>query len=293
MNTRFRRFDHLRRFCEIAKHSSYTEAATALHVTKGAISQQIDALESSLGFPLFERTQRGIQLTNRGQSLLWVAQGSYSAIEQEITRLHKLDLGKITVGMATYFASRWLSPRLMRFTSRHPQIGLRIQPVLGNPDLQSEDLDLAIRWGTGNWTDPGLCVERIFSCPALVTGDRAFGQQISARDIESVIADHDLLHDTDGSSAWQDWFDAAGIAMPVKTRDFMVPDPNVRVQAVIDGQGLALYDELVAGEIRQGVLFQYPDIQLSQYGYYLVYAESEYDNPAIRLFRDWIIQEAN
>ena len=72
----------------------------------------------------------------------------------------------------------------------------------------------------------------------------------------------------------------------------MIPDPNVRVQAVTDGQGVALYDHLVANEVAAGRLYQYRSVQLDDYGYYLVYPRHTEANPAIPIFRDWIMQEA-
>ncbi len=53
--------------------------------------------------------------------------------------------------------------------------------------------------------------------------------------------------------------------------NLVIPDPNVRVQAVIDGQGIALYDRLVDDEVAAGRLYQYREVSLDDYGYYLVY----------------------
>ena len=74
--------------------------------------------------------------------------------------------------------------------------------------------------------------------------------------------------------------------------DLVVPDPNVRVQAVIDGQGVALNDALVASELSSGQLFQISPVELSDYGYYLAYPRGTLSNPALQAFRDWIILEA-
>ncbi len=72
----------------------------------------------------------------------------------------------------------------------------------------------------------------------------------------------------------------------------MIPDPNVRVQAVIDGQGIALYDRLVEDEVAAGRLYQYRPVSLDDYGYYLVYPQVAQQSSAIMTFRDWILQEA-
>ena len=290
---RFRSFDKLRNFCIVARHSSFTEAATALNLTKGAISHQIDRLESELGFNLFTRRKKGIELTVSGHRLLSACELSFASLEQEIGYLRRQHQSSITIGMATYFASRWLSPRLMDFISLHAGIGLRLQPMIGMPDLRTSDLDMAIRWGKGNWSDPGMAVDLIFPCPAMLTVSAELGQRIETRGIEAVIGELNLLHDTEGSEAWSDWFAAAGLTMPSGPEDLLIPDPNVRVQAVIDGQGAGLYDALIDDEVAAGKVYRYPAIQLHEYGYYLIYPEDIANGSPLRIFRDWIMREAN
>ncbi len=110
--------------------------------------------------------------------------------------------------------------------------------------------------------------------------------------IEDALADLTLLHDREGSEAWHDWHKAAGLAYRPKRDDLVIPDPNVRVQAVIDGQGVALNDALVAAELSSGQLFQVSPVELSNYGYYLCYPKAALSSPALKAFRDWIRAEA-
>ena len=86
---------------------------------------------------------------------------------------------------------------------------------------------------------------------------------------------------------------SAGIDWSPGPDDLVIPDPNVRVQAVIDGQGIALYDFLVDDEVAAGRLYQYQPVSLDAYGYYLVYPRGLDSASAIKSFRDWIMQEAD
>src|SRR5262245_54064307 len=61
--------DTLRAFESAARHLNFTKAANELHVTQSALSQRIGALESELGFPLFLRRGRQIELTPRGGAI--------------------------------------------------------------------------------------------------------------------------------------------------------------------------------------------------------------------------------
>ena len=78
--------------------------------------------------------------------------------------------------------------------------------------------------------------------------------------------------------------------MPFKVRSdpLIIPDPNVRVQAVIDGQGIALNDDLVRQEIKDGKLFRLSQHELSDYGYYLAYDDRAAINPDMESFIDWL-----
>ncbi len=289
---RFRNYDNLRSFCQVARHDSFTAAAEAISLTKGAISHQVDRLEAELGFTLFRRARTGIELTPNGRKLLRVAELAFDSVEQEIGHLRRRDQNSLTIGMATYFASRWLSPRLMRFITLHPGIGLRIQPLIGVRDLRSSDLDMAIRWGKGDWQDRGMAIEPILQTPAMLTASAAAGRRIEADGIAAAIQDLKLLHDAEGSTAWQDWFNAAGLEMRGGANDLLIPDPNVRVQAVIDDQGVGLYDALVDDEVAAGKLYRYEPVRLDDYGYYLVYPEDAAHESPMQEFRDWILGEA-
>ena len=72
----------------------------------------------------------------------------------------------------------------------------------------------------------------------------------------------------------------------------MIPDPNVRVQAVIDGQGVALNDALVQEEMAAGRLYRISPVELSNYGYFLAYPKGALNIPGLKAFRDWIVGEA-
>lgn len=288
---RFKLFDTLRIFDLVAAEMSFTRAAEALHMTKGAVSYQIKRLEQELGFSVFDRHHGGVTLTPKGRKLWHTSQASFQQLEQEINRLRGFHHQGITIGMSTYFASRWLSPRLMRFTSTHPQVGLKLQPATGVIDLEKEDIDLVIRWGDGKWHD--MTIEPLFNCPAIVTAGKEIAAGCDAEDLADRMWSFALLHDTEDSTAWRDWHRLAGIPYRDKRNELVIPDPNVRVQAVIDGQGLALNDSLVSHEIEQGLLYKISEIELTDYGYFLAYRRESMENPFLKDFRDWIIAEAN
>lgn len=287
---RFRSFHRVPIFEAIARLGSFSAAADELGLTKGAVSYQIKQLEGELGFPVFQRLARGIQLTTQGADLLATARSALETIERKIDHLRKAEDRILTIGVTTYFASRWLSPRLMEFMRMHPGVRLRIQPMIDLLNLEAEGIDLAIRWGCGDWTD--VPIEPLFACPAWPVGDRAARDLVDELGLSEAFHSFTLLRDRDDSNAWSHWYDVAGLAFTERADTLVVPDPNVRVQAVIDGQGVALNDELVDQEIEAGSLFRLGTPELAHYGYYLALPPEASVNRDVETFASWLRQAA-
>lgn len=288
MKSPFKHFDSLHLFTVVARFDSFSAAAESLNLTKGAISHQIRTLELALGFSLFVREPRGVSLTQRGETLLAAATIRLSEIEETITQLHKPSTPTLTLGTSTYFASRWLSQRLMHFMQEHPEVQIRLQPMISFSNLDSQGVDLTIRWGDGVW--PEQDTELLFSCPAWPTGSEQALRQVESLGLSAAFNQFTLLHDRQHSNAWQHWHDQADLAYPGKENMLIIPDPNVRVEAVIDNQGVALNDSLIERELSEHRLYRLSDVGLSQYGYYLVYSASARSNPVVTAFSQWVLK---
>ncbi len=283
---RFHSYDSLRLFEVVARKASFTLAAEELNLTKGAISYRIKQLEGDLGFPVFTRGHRSIALTDKGRQLLEMSRTTFRELDHGIAALRESDESAVTVATSTYFASRWLSPRLMSFITGHPKISLRLLPLIDLIDLRRDHIDIVIRWGKGDWGD--MDSELLFLCPAFPTAGFRLAQQFEDADPESAMEAIPLLQDRDGSTAWADWYAAAGLPYVQKRDHLVIPDPNVRVEAVINDQGLALNDALIAPELAAKKLVQISSVTLNDYGYYLAYPEGSLTEPGFVAFRDWI-----
>lgn len=290
MTSGFRHHDSLRLFLEVAQHASFSDAALALNMTKGAISYQVKVLEGALRLTLFERQARGVMLTEAGRELTRLARGPFREIEEGLSALRPGAELSLTVGLSSYFASRWLSPRLMTFMQAHPEIQLRLQPMTQLFNLAGQGVDLAIRWGHGRWDDAEITP--LMRLPAWPTGNAAAAQAVERLGLEQAFAGFTLLRDHDDSNAWTDWYDAANLPQRQRRDTLIIPDPNVRVQAVIDGQGVALNDALVSAELESGRLRRLSEVSLDRYGYFLAVPREGRPNPAIALFRDWVLGAA-
>ena len=288
MTARFHHHDLLRLFAEIARHASFSTAAAALNMTKGAISYQIKTLEADLGMSLFQRTTRGVTLTGDGLKLLAICQSRYVEIEAEIQMLKGVSTLSLTVGVSTYFAARWLSPRLMTFMQSHPEVQLRIQPMIEFSEAEMHGVDLAIRWGNGNWK--GGTVTPFMPMPPFPVGNADVAGRVERLGIREAVTELTLLRDREDSNAWSEWLELAGLPPQARRDVLIVPDPNVRVQAVINGQGVALMDDLVGDELAAAKLHRLSDIALPDYGYFIVRPDRAAASEPATVFSDWLLE---
>ena len=284
-------YDMLRTFQVVAKNLSMTEAALKLNQSKGSISYQIKTLENQLGFTLFERRNARLHLTSKGQKLLNVSTLSLDQIDQEIELLKFKKPTPLTIALQSYFLSRWLSPRLMKFTAKHPEIGLRFVPLNFINEMDNTEADISICWGKeGMINSPH---ERLISCPACPTANSQIAERVKKEGLDKIILTTPILFDSSESIGWQDWFSHAGIDFKKSIQGVSISDSNSRVQAVIDGQGIALWDHLVSPEINSGNLHYLSNIQLDEYGYYIRVKENILENDTVKLFFEWIKEEGN
>src|ERR1700730_15826966 len=145
----------LKAFEAAARSESSTRAAEELHVTQGAVSHQVKALEATLGLKRFNRERQRLTLSEAGREYLAVVRDALDRIALGTERLvQRQSAGVLTISTSPDFAAKWLVYRLGRFAESHPDIDLRVSASAQRVDFAREDVDLAVRAGDGKW--PGL-----------------------------------------------------------------------------------------------------------------------------------------
>jgi LysR family glycine cleavage system transcriptional activator len=156
----------LKAFEAAARNESFTRAADELCVTQGAVSQQVKALEATLGITLFSRERQRLVISQAGREYLAVIRDALDRIAMGTERLvQSRGAGVLTVSTSPDFAAKWLVNRLGRFADSHPEIDLRVSATMHQVDFVREDVDLAVRHGDGKWSGLDvvrLCSERLF-----------------------------------------------------------------------------------------------------------------------------------
>jgi LysR family glycine cleavage system transcriptional activator len=286
----------LRSFEVAARHLSFTKAAEELHVTHSAISHQIKALEEWLGTPLFRRVNRGLLLTEPGQAYLKPVRESFQRLGEATWRLKaKGRSGPLTVSVMPSFASKWLVPRLRNFRDRHPDIDVRVSATPDLIDFDREDVDVAVRYGRGNWSSELRSDLLIRESMFPVCSPKLLEGLLPLKTIQD-LRHHTLLTDYDWRvDFWQLWLDAAGITDLVPKHSLSFNYSNLMLQAAIDGLGVALTQNALAGDdLAAGRLVRLFDVTLpTDYAYYVVTPMLSAMRPKIVAFRDWLVDEAN
>jgi LysR family transcriptional regulator, glycine cleavage system transcriptional activator len=281
----------LKAFEAAARNESFTRAADELCVTQGAVSQQVKALEVSLGITLFDRERQRLVITPAGREYLAVIRDALDRIAMGTERLVQgRGSGVLTVSTSPDFAAKWLVNRLGRFAESHPEIDLRVSATMHQVDFVREDVDLAVRHGDGKW--PGLdvvrlCSERLFPVcsPKILSGRH----RITAA---SDLLKFPLLR-LDDWTTWTRWFEAAGIADPV-ARGPVFNRASMLIDAAVDGQGIGLArTALAAWDMINGRLIKPIDVALRMPNtYWIVCPKAASNALKIMTFRKWLLAEA-
>ena len=284
----------LRTFVEVGQRKSVKAAAQALHVTPGAVSQQIRVLEDRLGVVLLERERLGMRLTEAGASVFPRLREAFLQIDQA---MHDLESTKarrsLTVSTVATFAASWLVPRLGRFKQLHPDIEIRVEATSELVDLRRDRVDVALRHGLGDY--PGLEVIPLMAPVLTPVASPGFLKAHGAVIHEAGdCLGYPLLHDGDRAD-WQLWLKAHGVADDMRAeRGSAFDDDFLLIRAAEAGQGLALVPQAYAQEeIAAGRLIQVLDKPWpARFAYYSVTRPGAADRPEVRAFLDWIREEA-
>ncbi len=273
----------LRAFSALAEAGSVVEAGAKLNVSHAAISQQIKALEDHMNLSLVDRSGRQLMLTAQGVELAEALKLGFGVIARSVEALTGADADRpLRISTTPMLAAAWLMPQLSGFYAAHPGTSLTISTTPEVEPLEPGEIDLALRYGDGNW--PGLEAEILIRSPMVIV---AAPQVIAETDVTclSDLRSFQWLEDV-GTSEANNWLREFSGERDRRAGVTQLPG-NLLLDGARDGQGLAVVvrsfveADIQAGRLR--VLLEKDDAK----GYYIV-TRPGLRRPVLKTFLIWL-----
>jgi len=285
---------------EVAERlGTLTRAAAELHLTQGAVSRQLLALEQRVQARLFVREHHRLVLTPAGRTLLAEVRPLLQGLERAVAdlRTHRGLGGRLRLSVASTFATHWLIPRLPGFTEANPDITLDFATRIGAVDFARTDVDAAITFITAP-LPPALGVPlaplrlSAYARPSLAQ-TLAKGRHLPWLETAA------LLVNVSVPDGWPMWAQAAGVSAArverLQERDGARYDLlSMALNAALAGIGVGLLPDFVA----ESAVAEKRLLRLSQASwcpsraYHLSYPAQQAELPTLQRFRDWVVAEA-
>ncbi|MGF1681756.1 LysR substrate-binding domain-containing protein [Photobacterium minamisatsumaniensis] len=278
-------------FSVVARHLSFTKAAVELHLTQGAVSHRIKNLEKQLGFPLFVRLTRRMELTPEGERLLMTLNQSFENIFNELDDIRSNELtGELYIGTSPSFAASWLMPKLDRFQQLYPNLNIRIEVKGYRGEFKNEPLDAAIFYSRGNYVDSYSY--RLFDERRLPTCSPEYAKKFGLLDgsVEA-LRDVNFIHG-ELSLIWQQWLDHSGVELNCTQRKYTFNQYELEIAAARQSMGVAMGRlRFVLPFLSSGELVAPFKAINTGLGYDLVCSEGSQHRPKFQAFSRWLESE--
>ncbi|UOE78831.1 LysR substrate-binding domain-containing protein [Vibrio splendidus] len=296
MDNRLRHLSGLRYFEVAARLSNYSKAAEELFVTQAAVSQKIRQLEEQLGCKLFIRKGRAMTLTHEGHTLFRHVSDGFQEVLLGLNKIQSEPIqGLLVVRSPPSFASRWLLPRLWKFSVKHPEIPIKILTGCDTPNLKHGEIDVAIRQGEDLCVEEGLTLEMLINEPVYPFCSPELSNSLNFTSPEQLLKCWLIQFDS-GCFPWEEWFRQANISTQSSTIQWMeVGTFDMGLTTVMAGHGVCLATDSLAGDfIERGLLVKpfnigmTPGVQVN-----LCFDPSSPRKERVTAFTHWLHEEVN
>ena len=288
MNRRQTNLNSLRMFDAAACRLNFRLAAEDLNLTQGAVAQQVRNLESDLGVKLFLREARGLKLTDEGRRYHQQVSRALTIIEAATSELRQTDTS-VTLSLPPSLASKWLVPRLARFSRQHPDIEIRTVASVEISNFRNDGVDIAIRQGLAP-AAADLRIDRLAPLDLCAVCNPDLAKTLEPVSEVGDFAGLKLIQD--GHNHWKLLF--AKMGLPVPNRLVQFNQTALATEAAAGGQGITLAPRLlIQSDLENGRLVNIwqppanPDM-----GFFIVMPAVGGRNSAAReVIRNWLLAE--
>ncbi len=245
-------------FLETARRRNLSRAAEALHVTQPALTARLQALEGELGVTLFERSRRGMRLTDAGVAFLPFAERALDALEdgRSLVAEHaRGTAGRLTIGTAPAVGAYVLPGLLARYVARFPSVRLAVQTGHSEEIVElvaGGELDVGL---IRELSHPGVTARPMYEDELVLVAPSGHEFTRAGRIDVSALADQTLIL-FDRTSSYYDLTHLIFRAGGVQPRSTIELDNIEAAKGMVrQGLGVALLPHsAIAGDVARGSL---------------------------------------
>lgn len=289
MATRVPSLNWLRVFEAAARTESFAQASNQLNLSAAAVSQQVKALETQLGTPLFRRHAHAVTLTDAGRAYLPAVQQSLLMLDAATAGLFGATRAeRLYVQADLLFAQGLLAPALPDFQARHPTISTALNTGVAPSDFGTQFADLQIVFGNPRniqaESDP-LNGETLYPVALPDLAAQISGPEDLLRFPLIEVAPH--------RSGWPHLFQALGL-IPTSARHVFVDTTLVAATLAASGGGIALARAPASDLVMQALGLRpcLPEVSVpGQERYHLVYGDLQSMRKPASVFRTWLLDQ--
>ena len=282
-------------FVVAGEYLSFTKAAKDLHVTQSAVSRQVQALEDQLGFPLFERFTRRLELTPQGRILLSHWRTAFLEIEKGVREASSFAEHPImTVAMPPTFSVRWGTTCIIEFQRLHPSTEIRLRVDSDGVALDGGQVDVAIEFTYSKRRRRGARL--LFAERLMPICSPAYAAEIADDGPEQMLRSATLLHVqqwADRYGDWKNWLAAAGYPGVPFERGLVFETADLVLNAAKQGAGIGIGDHAyIREDLLAGLLISPFPITVSyDRGYFIKARDDEQGSEVRSAFVDFMIRK--
>ncbi|MFS4438296.1 LysR family transcriptional regulator [Paracoccaceae bacterium GXU_MW_L88] len=289
------RLAEMRAFVAVVEQGGFTGAASALDVSKSAISKHIAALEKRLGVRMLNRTTRKVNPTEAGYLYFERARAILQATEsadEAVLALSDEPVGSLILSAPVDYVEMVLSPHLGEFLERYPRINLTFELDNRVVDIVEGGFDAAIR--IGDLPDSSLLSRRIGEMEVVLVASPDYLARAGTPETVADLADHQpIRHSPSGAAIWR--FrrkDGTEAVHRLESPRLTLNNGASVMRAAVDGAGIAsLPDFAVAKNIAAGKLVRVlPNEITGAYPIQIVWPAGRHILPKLRVFIDFMAQ---
>jgi DNA-binding transcriptional LysR family regulator len=242
----------MRSFTKVVETGGFSEASRQLEVAVSSVMRQVNALEAMLNTQLLNRSTRSITLTLQGQKYYDRAVQILQDVEEAnlcVMEQGEIPHGTLRVGLPVTFGRLHIAPMLSEFLAQYPEVKLDLQLSDGLANLVEADLDVVVRIGNLDRSNPNLMVRKLATYERLVCGSPAYFQQYGKPTHPNDLSQHNCLLFGYSTTA-QIWrFQRGTEVCDVKVSGSLVANHSETLhQVCLDGIGLILMPTWLIGK---------------------------------------------